>query len=196
MRSKIITFTLVICVVGLSFTEKTTASHCHIRALTDQIAAQEQKPERSSKPLSENALNAELKSAKGPVFRLSDYKGSVLVLSFWATWCLPCKFQTPLLVKLQTEFRSEGVKVVELTTEDPVVSARNVRLWMRTYKVNYRVGWAPEELFKALTLENTALPQVFIVDRNGNILKRFIGFSRDKTPSVMKQAIEDVLESQ
>jgi hypothetical protein len=88
------------------------------------------------------------------------------------------------------------VKVVELTTEDPVVSARNVRLWMRTYKVNYRVGWAPEDLFKALALESTAIPQVFIVDRNGNILKRFIGFSRDKTPSVMKQAIEDVLESQ
>ena len=59
----------------------------------------------------------------------------------------------------------------------------------------FQMGWAPEDLFKALALESTAIPQVFIVDRNGNSLKRFIGFSRDKTPSVMKQAIEDVLES-
>ena len=166
-----------------------------ILTLGFSVAAQEQKPEHSSKPLPENVLNAELKSARGPVFRLSDYKGSVLVLSFWATWCGPCKFQTPLLVKLQTEFRSEGVKVVELTTEDPVVSARNVRLWMRSYKVNYRVGWASEELFKALALENTPIPQVFIVDRNGNMLTRFIGFSRDKTPGEMRQRIEAALKS-
>ena len=166
-----------------------------ILTLGFSVAAQEQKPEPSSKPLPENVLNAELKSARGPVFRLSDYKGNVLVLSFWATWCLPCQFQTPALVKLQKEFRSEGVKVVELTTEDPVVSAKNVRVWMRNYKVNYRVGWAPEELFTALALENTAMPQVFIVDRNGNILKRFIGFSRAQTPSVIRQSIEHVLES-
>jgi len=164
-----------------------------VLGLSGQLSAQEQKPEPSSKPLPENVLNAELKSARGPVFRLSDYKGNVLVLSFWATWCLPCQFQTPALVKLQEEFRSEGVKVVELTTEDPVVSAKNVRVWMRNYKVNYRVGWASEELFKALALENTAMPQMFIVDRNGNILKRFIGFNRDKTPSVMKEEIEAVL---
>ena len=166
-----------------------------VLGLSGQLSAQEQKPERSSKPLPENVLNAELKSARGPVFRLSDYKGNVLVLSFWATWCLLCKFQTPLLVKLQTEFRSEGVKVVELSTENPVESARNVRFWMRSFKVNYRVGWAPEELLTELTQGNTALPQAFIIDSNGKIVKRFLGFSRDRTPPVMKQAIKDVLDS-
>ena len=158
-------------------------------------AAEEQKPEPSSKELPESVLNAQLKSARGSLFRLSEYKGNVLVLSFWATWCLPCQFQTPALVKLQREFRSKGVKVVELSTEDPVASTKNVRFWMRSFKVNYRVGWAPEELYTELSGGTIALPQVFIIDRNGKIVKRFIGFSRDKTPPVMKQAIEDLLES-
>jgi peroxiredoxin len=163
-------------------------------ALPNQIAQQQQNLKRSTRELPENLLNLELKSARGTPFKLADYHGNVVVLSLWATWCLPCRVQTPVLVRLQTEFRSRGVKVAELSTEDPDASAANVRDWMRMYKVNYQVGWSPKELSDELLQGNSALPQVFIVRRDGKIAKRFIGFNRDQTPSAFRQAIEEALK--
>jgi len=164
----------------------------------DSIVAQEPTPEpspRLSSPrsLPPGILDTELKSARGVRFKLSDYKGNVLVVTLWATWCLPCRFLTPALVRLQNEFRAKGVRVVELSTEDPTASARNVRDWMRRYKVSYRVGWSPAEISSALMGNNTAIPQMLVIAQDGRILKRFIGYSKEQTEQLMKQAIEQAL---
>jgi cytochrome c biogenesis protein CcmG/thiol:disulfide interchange protein DsbE len=164
----------------------------------DSIVAQEPKPEPSPRQLSPpslppSVLEAELKSARRVRFKLSDYKGNVLVVTLWATWCGPCRFLTPALVRLQNEFRAKGVRVVELSTEDPAASARYVRDWMRRYKVNYRVGWSPAEISSALMGNNSAIPQMLVIARDGRILKRFIGYNKEQTERVMKQAIEQVL---
>jgi len=84
--------------------------------------------------------------------------------------------------------------VVELSTEDPTASARNVRRWIRDYKVNYRVGWASKEFALTLLRENSAIPQMFVIGPDGRILKRFIGFNSAQTPAVMKQTIEEALK--
>jgi thiol-disulfide isomerase/thioredoxin len=95
-------------------------------------------------------LDAELRAADGASFKLSDYSGQVLVVSLWATWCGPCRFETPALVNLYKELRSEEVQIVELSTEDPEASTENVREWIRAFDVEYRVGWATPEI--SLTL--------------------------------------------
>ena len=67
----------------------------------------------------------ELKDIKGRIVRLSDFKGKVVLLNFWATWCAPCRAEMPDLVRLQNEYQSKGLQVVGMTYPDysPPVSA-------------------------------------------------------------------------
>ena len=97
---------------------------------------------------------------------------------------------------MHNEFKPKGLEIVGLTTEDPDLSTEQVRLWVGNYKVNYRISWATEEVVAALMQGRNALPQTFVISRDGRILKRFIGFSTEHTPGVMRQAIEKALNDE
>jgi len=144
--------------------------------------------------LPNNVLDAELQSARGYPFRLSDYSGKVLVVNLWATWVAPSRQETPELVKLQAHFWSKGVRVVGLSTEDPKMSADEVHAWVRNYHVQYRIGWAPPDVATILMQGRDAIPQTFVISRNGRILKRFVGFNATFTPLQFKEAIEEALK--
>src|ERR1051326_1903156 len=72
--------------------------------------------------LPRQVLEAENKAANGTSIKLGNYSGKVLLINLWATWCGPCRMETPELVKLHKEFQSRGVEMVGLSTEDPVAS--------------------------------------------------------------------------
>ena len=59
-----------------------------------------------------------LKSTDGKTVRLSDYKGKAVLLNFWATWCEPCKIETPWLVELQKQYASQGLQILGVDTND------------------------------------------------------------------------------
>lgn len=141
-----------------------------------------------------SVLNAELQSADGGSFRLSDYSGQVLVINLWATWCGPCRLETPKLVKLQEEFRAQGVVVVGLTAEVPEDSAGEVRTWVRDFAIPYRIGWTGADVVIALMNGRDAIPQTFVVSPTGQLVKRFIGFNPAITPSQWKDAVKEALE--
>jgi thiol-disulfide isomerase/thioredoxin len=143
--------------------------------------------------LPKSVLDAELRSARGPSFRLSDYSGKVLVVNLWATWCGPCQFETPALVKLQRRFRSQGVQVIELSTENPDNSTAEVRKWVRRFRVHYKVGWAPPKVALTLMQGRDAIPQAFVVSRTGRIGRRFIGFNPVVTVEKIKLAIQEAI---
>ena len=138
-------------------------------------------------------LDTEMKGADGEPIKLSNYSGKVLVVNLWATWCGPCRNETPELVRLYKEYQSQGLEVVALSTEDPARSAELVQQFVREYNVNYPVGWATREVAIALMAGRTSIPQNFIITRDGRIKKRFIGFHPIKTPPQLKQAIEEAL---
>jgi thiol-disulfide isomerase/thioredoxin len=124
--------------------------------------------------LPREVLNAENKAVNGATpIKLSDYSGKVLFINLWATWCGPCRIETPELVKLNKEYQSRGVQMIGLSTEDPDASAQRVLEFMREYDV--------------------AIPQSFIIARDGRILKRFVGFNPDTTPPQLKKALEEAL---
>lgn len=144
--------------------------------------------------LPQKVLDAENKAASGtePI-KLSNYSGKVLLINLWATWCGPCRMETPELVKLHKEFQSRGVEMVALSTEDPDESAQMVVKFVRDYEVDYRVGWATREVAITLMQGRTSIPQSFIIGRDGRILRRFIGFNPETTPPQLKQALEEAL---
>lgn len=138
-------------------------------------------------------LDTEMKSTNGDPIKLSNYSGKVLLVNLWATWCGPCRRETPELVRLHQEYHDRGLEIVGLSTEDPVASEQSVQDFVRDYKVDYQVGWATREVAIALMRGRASIPQSFIVTRDGRIAKHFLGFDPRRTPPLLKQAIEEAL---
>jgi thiol-disulfide isomerase/thioredoxin len=139
-------------------------------------------------------LNAELRASSGEPIKLSNYSGKVLIVNLWATWCGPCRIEIPELVRLHKEYQAKGVEVVGLSTEDPDDSEVLVRDFVKKYSVDYRVGWATPEVSLTLMQGHDAIPQSFVISRDGHIVRRFVGFNATATPPQIKQAIEDALK--
>ncbi len=139
----------------------------------------------------------ELKAVTGAPIKLSNYNGKVLLVNLWATWCGPCRLETPELVKLHKEFRSQGVEVVGLSTENPDASADSVREFVDKFNVDYRIGWATPDVAITLMQGRDAIPQSFVISRTGRIVRRFVGFrpgdQPEDTPSQMRIAIQEAL---
>ena len=151
------------------------------------------KTTRSAAALPQPILDAENKAASGGPIKLADYSGKVLLVNLWATWCGPCRMETPELVKLHKEFRDRGVEMIGLSTEDPDVSAQSVTSFVHQYNVDYQIGWGNREVVLALMKGQTNIPQSFIFAKDGRILKRFIGFNPQNTPNQLRQALEQAL---
>ena len=137
--------------------------------------------------------DAELRAVTGGPIKLSNYNGKVYLVNLWATWCGPCRLETPELVKLYKEFRSQGFEVVGLSTENPDMSAASVREFVQNFDVNYRIGWATPEVAIALMQGRDAIPQSFVISRDGRILRRFVGFNPMDTPNQIRTAVQEAL---
>lgn len=194
-------FRVASTVLVLSLVAAFGASSCHS---TDEVATKEPAPKIAASPsrpapaaalatLPPNVRDVELRAVTGAPIKLSDYSGKVTVLNLWATWCGPCRSEIPELVKLHKEFHSKGLEVVGLSTENPDASVDGVRRFVSEFNMNYRVGWAPPEVSMTLMQERNAIPQSFVISRDGRILKRFVGFNMVATPVQLRQAVEDAL---
>ena len=142
-----------------------------------------------------NLRDAELRSLSGKPIKLADYAGKVMLVNLWATWCGPCKTEIPELVKLHKEFKSQGLEMVGLSMENPDASAETVRNFVRDFRMEYHVGWATPEVAVTLMQGRDAIPQSFVVSRDGRILKRFVGFNATDTPAQIRHVIEEALSN-
>lgn len=138
-------------------------------------------------------FDTEMKAANGNPIKLSNYSGKVLFVNLWATWCGPCRMETPELVRLHKEYQSRGVEFVGLTTEDPNTSAQKVRDFMTQYNVDYPIAWATREVALTLMQGKTTIPQSFIITRDGRLFKKIEGFHPKRTPPELKKALEEAL---
>jgi thiol-disulfide isomerase/thioredoxin len=120
------------------------------------------------------APNWELKDLDGRTVRSSDFKGKVVVLDFWATWCGPCRAEIPGLVALQKEHSPEGLVIVGASVDEG--GASTVKQFTEKLGVNYPVVLADEKAQQAFGgIE--AIPTTFIIDRAGRIVKKDFGFT-------------------
>ena len=107
----------------------------------------------------------------GRSWSLKDHQGEVVLLNFWATWCPPCREETPELVELQARFASRGFTVVGVNMDDdPKQVAPD---FVRRFKMTYPV-LVPNPAFK-LADYIESLPTTFLIDRNGRVARTFVG---------------------
>ena len=120
----------------------------------------------------DKAPQLKIKDLRGRTHRLSDYKGKVVLLNFWATWCPPCRAEMPDLIKMQREYQSKGLQVIGITY--PPQEIEEVRQFIRELGVNYPVALGTKEM-RTLFDKTETLPLTVVIDRQGNIVERIEG---------------------
>ncbi len=108
-----------------------------------------------------------LTDLNGKTVQLSDFKGKVVILDFWATWCGPCRAEIPDFVALQDQYRDKGLVVVGISLDQD--GAKVVAPFAKHYKINYPIVLGDDNV--ASQYGNIqAIPTTFIIDSNGNIV--------------------------
>ena len=107
-----------------------------------------------------------LRDVNGRTVRLSDYKGKVVLINFWATWCPPCRAEMPDLVKLQTEHAKQGLQIIGITY--PPERKSRVRRFARSVKVNYPIILGTRQIKARFSSEET-LPLTVVINRDGTV---------------------------
>jgi len=114
-----------------------------------------------------------LKSFDGQEITLSQLKGKVVLLDFWATWCGPCKESIPHLIQLYKNYRESGFEVVGMNIDKGDGEA--VRRFVRSMDIPYPVVIAPEDVVRSYQV--TGIPATFLIDKQGKIREKVVGFS-------------------
>lgn len=133
------------------------------------------------------APNFTLEALDGKNLSLSDLKGKAVVVNFWATWCGPCKIETPWLVELQNQYGSQGLQVVGVAMDDS--GKDEIEKFAKDMGVNYPVLIGKEAVGDAYG-GVPALPESFFVGRDGKIVDRIIGLKgRAEIEDSVKKAL-------
>lgn len=112
---------------------------------------------------------------------LSQFKGQVLVLNFWATWCPPCIEEMPSLVRMQQRMQSKAVTVLAVSVD---VDESNYRRFLQDHNVNLLTVRDPDQ--KTNSLYGTfKFPETYIIDRNGVVRRKLIGAVDWTAPDVI-----------
>lgn len=115
-----------------------------------------------------------LQDANGSPVKLSDFRGKVVLLNFWATWCGPCALEIPWFIEFEQQFRAQGLEVVGVSMDDE--GWKVVKPYIQEHKLNYRVLMGTEsvgELYGGVD----SLPTTFLIDREGKVAKVHVGLA-------------------
>ena len=126
-----------------------------------------------------------LTDLNGSEWNFADQRGKVVVVNYWATWCPPCRVETPGLVSFADEYKSRGVEMVGVTVDEDLSL---VPPFVESYKIKYpilKVGFDPNAGAGGM-----ALPTTFLYDKNGKLAKKYTGIVLEST---LKSDVEILL---
>ena len=127
-----------------------------------------------------------LQDLSGKPLNIADYRGKVVLLDFWATWCTPCRAEIPEFVEYQNKYGGQGLQVIGISMDDDITPARQ---FYAQFKMNY-----PVAVGNANLAENyggiLGLPVTFLIDRQGRIAAKYVGAA---DMNDMRQKLESLL---
>jgi thiol-disulfide isomerase/thioredoxin len=130
--------------------------------------------------------------ADGKHNAFAEFKGKVLILDFYATWCGPCRESIPHLIDLQQRYQAD-IRVIGLNVGGPGDLER-VPEFARRFNIQYPLAEPDDDLIGLLLADSDAIPQTFVFDRKGQLIRRFIGYG-DQTGPEIDSAVEFALQN-
>ena len=135
-----------------------------------------------------NAPDFTLPKLDGNSLTLSDFKGKVIILDFWTTWCPPCRREIPDFVELYEKYKDEGLLIIGVSLDGG--DSRSVKQFSKNYKINYPIvlgNFNITEDYGGIR----AIPTTFVIDGKGNIKEKYIGYQPRATfEEVVKRLLE------
>ena len=111
-------------------------------------------------------------SAGDSMLNLEDYRGKVVIVDFWASWCVPCRRSFPWLDEMQKKYAADGLVVVGVNMDADQVDANN---FLQAHPVDFRIVQDSEGIL-ARRYDVIAMPSSYVIDRSGEIVVRHLGF--------------------
>jgi peroxiredoxin len=146
------------------------------------------KPAGASSVVHSAAPNFSLQDLNGQPLELANYRGKVVLLDFWATWCTPCRGEIPHFVEFQDKYGGQGLQVIGISMDD---GPKPVREFYQQFKMNYPVAVGDEKVAESYG-GVLGLPVTFLIGRDGRVAAKYVG---EVQMSTLQQAIESQLEA-
>jgi len=124
---------------------------------------------------------------------LTDYRGKVVVVDFWASWCVPCRRSFPWLIEMQEKYGEDGLLVIGINMDEDDTAAED---FLEKYPVNFRIVRDPDGVL-AREYDVIAMPSSYVIDRDGEIAAQHLGFKVAREPqyeALLVQLLQDKTE--
>jgi thiol-disulfide isomerase/thioredoxin len=142
------------------------------------------------RPVSFPAPDFTLPTLSGAPIRLADFRGQVILLNFWATWCVPCRMEMPALEALYQRHKDAGLAVLAVNLD--MLSTAGVEAFVKEVAVTFQIvldpSWSTAQVYRVV-----GLPTTYLIDRGGNVVVREVG-ERDWMDSVSQTAVAGLLQ--
>ena len=137
-------------------------------------------------------LQTENKDLDGNPLRIGDYKGKVVLVNLWATWCGPCRGEMPHFIEMQDKYREQGFVVLGLDVDEE--SVEEINAFAKEMKLNYKLGYADQKLVSAFIkiTKLQGIPQTLLINREGQLIGVFSGGGQ-KVITKMKEAVDKAM---
>jgi cytochrome c biogenesis protein CcmG, thiol:disulfide interchange protein DsbE len=133
-----------------------------------------------------------LPDISGQTVSLEQYRGSVVLLDFWATWCGPCRMTIPLLTRLHNEYKDQGLVILGVSVDDPrAVKDKDLLYYKKMSRIDYPLLRFDQKIMEDyFSGEQVAIPTMFVIDRNGRIRDKIVGFQ----PEALEKSLAAIVK--
>ncbi len=146
--------------------------------------------QRSSLQIGNIAPDFTLKDIRGAEVRLSDFRGKVVLVEFWATWCPPCRATVADLIEVQKRYKDKGLVVLGISVDEGENLPRRLSEFSEDHKMNYFILLSDGTVEHAYQVNS--IPKSFIIDREGKVVHFYMGYS-GQFKTAMSAQIDKIL---